>query len=57
MQRQILLDYEEDITKYANGLDQGKILNVYRKIPTFLGNENKNSKFLKLKIGQEKGSI
>ena len=41
MQKQILLDYEEDITKYANGLDQGKILNVYRKIPTFLGNENK----------------
>ena len=24
MQKQILLDYEEDITKYANGLDQGK---------------------------------
>ena len=32
MQRQILLDYEEDITKYAGGLDKGKILNVYRKI-------------------------
>ena len=48
MQRQILLDYEEDITKYANGLDQGKILNVYRKIPIFLGNENK--KFLISKI-------
>ena len=48
MQRQILLDYEEDITKYANGLDQGKILNVYRKIPVFLGNENK--KFLISKI-------
>ena len=41
MQKQILLDYEEDITKYAQGLDQGKILSVYRKIPTFLGNENK----------------
>ncbi|MDE8719305.1 ATP-binding protein, partial [[Eubacterium] siraeum] len=26
MQKQILLDYEEDITKYATGLDQGKIL-------------------------------
>lgn len=36
MQKQILLDYEEDITKYAQGLDQGKILSVYRKIPTFL---------------------
>ena len=24
-QRQLLLDYEEDITKYAQGLDKGKI--------------------------------
>ena len=48
MQRQILLDYEEDITKYANGLDQGKILNVYRKIPTFLGNENKKFQISKV---------
>ena len=31
MQKQIIQDYEEDITKYATGLDQGKILNVYRK--------------------------
>ena len=36
MQKQILLDYEEDITKYAAGLDKGKILGVYRKIPAFL---------------------
>ena len=49
MQQQILLDYEEDITKYALGLEQGKILNVYRKIPVFLGNENK--KFQISKIG------
>ncbi len=48
MQRQILLDYEEDITKYANGLDQGKILKVYRKIPTFLGNENKKFQISKV---------
>lgn len=48
MQRQILLDYEEDITKYANGLDQEKILNVYRKIPTFLGNENKKFQISKV---------
>lgn len=41
MQRQLLLDYEEDITKYAGGLDKGKILNVYRKIPVFLGRDNK----------------
>lgn len=40
-QRQIIRDYEEDITKYAAGLDKGKILNVYRKIPVFLSNDNK----------------
>lgn len=51
MQKQILLDYEEDITKYANGLDHGKILNVYRKIPTFLGNENKKFQISKVENG------
>ena len=51
MQKQILLDYEEDITKYANGLDQGKILSVYRKIPTFLGNENKKFQISKIEDG------
>ena len=51
LQKQILLDYEEDITKYANGLDQGKILNVYRKIPTFLGNENKKFQISKVEDG------
>lgn len=49
MQRQILLDYEEDITKYANSLDKTRILNVYRKIPVFLGKSNK--KFQISKIG------
>lgn len=51
LQRQILLDYEEDITKYASGLDQGKILNVYRKIPAFLGNENKKFQISKIEDG------
>lgn len=51
MQKQIILDYEEDITKYAHGLDQGKILNVYRKIPVFLGNENKKFQISKIKQG------
>lgn len=41
MQRQILCDYEEDITTYAGGLDTAKILSVYRRIPVFLGRENK----------------
>ena len=30
LQKQLLADYEEDITKYSGGLDKGKILNVYR---------------------------
>ena len=51
MQRQLLNDYEEDITKYANGLDQGKILNVYRNSPTFLGNENKKFQISKIEDG------
>ena len=51
LQRQILLDYEEDITKYANGLDQTKILNVYRKIAVFLGNENKKFQISKVEDG------
>lgn len=51
MQKQILLDYEEDITKYAGGLDHGKILNIYRKIPVFLGNENKKFQISKIEPG------
>jgi hypothetical protein len=51
MQEQILLDYEEDITKYAGGLDKAKILNAYRKIPVFLGNENKKFQISKIAIG------
>lgn len=48
LQRQILLDYEEDITKYAGGLDKGKILNIYRKIPVFLGKDNKKFRISKV---------
>ena len=51
MQRQILKDYEEDITKYAQGLDKGKILNIYRMIPVFLGRENKKFQISKVAKG------
>lgn len=51
MQQQILLDYEEDITKYAEGLDQSKILSVYKNIPVFLGNENKKFQITKIQDG------
>ena len=51
LQRQIILDYEEDITKYASGMDKTRILNVYRKIPVFLGNENKKFQISKVENG------
>ena len=51
LQKQLLLDYEEDITKYAHGLDKGKILDIYRKIPVFLGKENKKFQISKVKSG------
>ena len=51
MQKQILFDYEEDITKYAVGLDKAKILNIYRKIPVFLGKENKKFQITKVAKG------
>lgn len=51
MQKQIIADYEEDITKYAEGLDQTRILNVYKKIPAFLGNDNKKFQISKVEHG------
>lgn len=51
LQKQIILDYEEDITKYASGMDKTRILNVYRKIPVFLGNENKKFQISKVENG------
>ena len=44
-QRQIRLDYEEDVRKYAEGLDQTKIISVYRSVPAQLAKENKKSQF------------
>ena len=35
-QRQLVLDYREDIQKYAEGLDKGRILNVFNHIPAQL---------------------
>lgn len=51
MQQQILLDYEEDITKYAEGFDKAKVLNTYRKIPAFLGKDNKKFQISKVAKG------
>ncbi len=51
LQKQIILDYEEDIIKYAEGLDKTKILNVFRKIPVFLSKENKKFQISKVARG------
>ena len=48
IQRQIMLDYEEDVRKYAIGLDKTKILSVYRSIPSQLAKENKKFQFNKI---------
>lgn len=47
-QRQLLVDYEEDITKYAQGLDKAKIKNVYNHISIFLAKENKRFQISKI---------
>ena len=48
LQQQLLLDYEEDITKYAVGMEKAKVLAVYRHISTFLAQENKRFQVTKL---------
>lgn len=48
MQKQLVKDYEEDITKYAEGLDKSKIKNIYRNIPMFLAKENKKFQISKV---------
>lgn len=51
VQRQILLDYEEDIRKYAEGLDQAKIVAVFRSVPSQLAKENKKFQYSQVKDG------
>lgn len=48
LQKQIQLDYEEDIRKYAEGLDQTKIVSVYRNVPVQLAKENKKFQLSKI---------
>lgn len=51
LQRQINLDYEEDIRKYLNGLEQTKVLNIYRSMPAQLARENKKFQISKVAGG------
>ena len=51
MQRQLLADYQEDIRKYADGMVQTRILNVYHQIPVQLSKENKKFQISKVAKG------
>lgn len=48
IQKQLLRDYEEDITKYVEGLDKAKVKAVYNHISTFLAKENKRYQITKI---------
>ncbi len=50
-QRQLSADYREDIRKYADGMDQTRILNVYNRIPVQLSKENKKFQLSKVEKG------
>ena len=51
IQRQLLADYEEDVRKYAGGMDQTRILNVFRQIPVQLAKDNKKFQISKVAQG------
>ncbi len=50
-QRQLVADYKEDILKYAQGLDQTRILNVFNSIASQLAKENKKFQISKVEHG------
>ena len=51
IQKRLLLDYQEDIQKYAEGLDKAKILAVFNHIAPQLAKENKKFQFSKIAKG------
>lgn len=51
IQRQLLNDYKEDIRKYADGMDQARILNVFEQIPVQLAKDNKKFQISKVAKG------
>lgn len=51
IQRQLLEDYKEDIRKYADGMDQTRILNVFEQIPIQLARDNKKFQISKVAKG------
>ena len=55
IQRQLLNDYKEDIRKYAEGIDQTRILNVFEQISVQLGKDNKKFQISKVAKGARFG--
>ena len=51
IQQQLLKDYQEDIKKYADGVDKTRILNIFRHIPVQLAKENKKFQISKVATG------
>ena len=51
IQRQLIADYKEDIRKYAEGMDQTRILNVFEQIPNQLAKDNKKFQISKVAKG------
>lgn len=51
IQRQLLSDYEEDIRKYAAGMDQTRITNIFNQIPVQLAKDNKKFQISKVEKG------
>ncbi len=48
IQKQLIADYKEDIRKYAEGIDQTRILNVFNSVPSQLAKENKKFQVSKI---------
>ncbi len=50
-QKQLLADYKEDIRKYASGVDQTRIINVFNRVAPQLARENKKFQISKVAPG------
>ena len=50
-QKQLVADYKEDIRKYATGIDQTRIINVFNRVAPQLARENKKFQISKVASG------
>lgn len=51
IQKQLIADYKEDIRKYASGVDQTRIINVFNRVAPQLARENKKFQISKVAFG------